>query len=164
MARKYNSKHPSYATLDDLREAVKTPRTGAKRCARRVLGGEGILTLRMRWIYAEALYKDRRRHARRSPRGRDDARGRAIAARVRRAYPLTTAIEAALQNARGIALRARDGVALRRGALTQRRKPQRQKLLVLLLGKRELDADDRVARRRAVQRHARDRRIFQFLL
>ena len=50
------------------------------------------------------------------------------------------------------------------GNIQSNTKPQRQKLLVLPLGKRELDADDRVARGRAVQRDARDRRIFQFLL
>ena len=42
--------------------------------ARRVLGENHDVTLKMRWMYARALYKDGR-HARRSPRGRDDARG-----------------------------------------------------------------------------------------
>ena len=43
--------------------------------ARRVLGEANDLTLKMRWLSARALYQSRRRHARRSPRGRDDRRG-----------------------------------------------------------------------------------------
>ena len=59
--------------------------------------------------YAQSLYKDDA-HARRSPRGRDDARGdgtdRAAPCSVS-AYPITTGIEHALQDARA-ALRARE--------------------------------------------------------
>ena len=52
--------------------------------ARRVLGENGDITLRMRNLRAGAL-QGRQRHARRSPRGRDDARGRGTdrAARAR---------------------------------------------------------------------------------
>ena len=43
--------------------------------ARRILGEDHRVTLKMRWVNAKALYEEDRRHARRSPRGRDDARG-----------------------------------------------------------------------------------------
>ena len=43
------------ATLDDLREAVKTLEDTV-RVARRVLGEKNDITLRMRWNYARALY------------------------------------------------------------------------------------------------------------
>ena len=42
--------------------------------AQRVLGENHEITLKMRKVYAQSLCCDRR-HARRSPRGRDDARG-----------------------------------------------------------------------------------------
>ena len=76
--------------------------------ARRVFGDNG-LTLQMRWNYAQSLYKD-------PAATLDDLReavttledSERIARRVLGgAYPLTTAIEAALQNARA-ALRTRE--------------------------------------------------------
>ena len=77
--------------------------------ARRVLGESHETTLRMRWTYAAALYKD--------PAATLDDLGEAVTtledvARIARrvlggAHPLTTEIEDALQDARA-ALRARE--------------------------------------------------------
>jgi hypothetical protein len=97
--------------LKDLRhfEEAKSLLQKTMPVARRVLGEGHDLTLRMRWIYAEALYKD-------SGATLDDLHeavttledSERIARRVLGgAYPLTTAIEAALQNARA-ALRTRE--------------------------------------------------------
>ena len=97
--------------LKDLRhfEEAKSLLQKTMQVSRRVLGEGHDLTLRMRWIYAEALYKD-------SGATLDDLHeavttledSERIARRVLGgAYPLTTAIEAALQNARA-ALRTRE--------------------------------------------------------
>ena len=75
--------------------------------ARRVLGENDDLTLRMRWMYAQSIYRD--------PGATLDDLREAVATledseRIARrvlggAHPLTTGIEGALQNARALAAR-----------------------------------------------------------
>ena len=80
--------------------------------ARRVLGEEHRLTLKMRWCYAEALYKDGSvplDDLRESVTMLEDAER--IARRVLGgAHPITGGIERALGKSRS-ALRAREGTA-----------------------------------------------------
>ena len=97
------------ATHGDLREAVTTlEETG--RTARRVLGENVETTLKLRWIYADALYED-------PDAALDDLREAVttleettqIARRVLgAAHPVTAEIEYYLRDARA-ALRARGG-------------------------------------------------------
>ena len=86
--------------------------------ARRVLGESRELTLKMRWVYAEALYKDDGAtldDLREAVNTLEDA-GR-IARRVfGGAHPRTVGIEAALRNARA-ALAARETPAPPSGGL-----------------------------------------------
>ena len=76
------------ATLDDLREAVTTLEDVA-RTARRVLGGAHPTAKGIEVDLRGGALHGPRRHARRSPRGRDDARGCGTdrAARVRWGAP-----------------------------------------------------------------------------
>ena len=97
--------------LKDLRhfEEAKSLLQKTMPVARRVLGEGHDLTLRMRWIYAEALYQD--------PGATLDGLGEAVTIleateRITRrvfggAYPLTQGIEIDLRNARAT-LRARE--------------------------------------------------------